>query len=159
MARSWAMASCIAFVLVASGCQSESPRDYALKVSDFHGVGGETLIYDITNQDATITLLTDTQGTNPKILWRAKLTADQRTSIRKCLRELELDRLKDSYVNPNAFDGLELTYQIEIENHKPRKIVLSNVEQPDLAKLTEAINLIVPDKYRIGGPLQNSIFN
>jgi hypothetical protein len=86
-------------------------------------------------------------GRPPKVVWEAKLTADQQDRLAKFLRTFPLDQLRDAYVDPNVFDGYQVFFTIQLGDAPARKLTVANRRQRDLERLIDEVNDLLPPKY------------
>ncbi len=119
---------------------------FSVAISDFNGAAGLTNAVKVTETDISVTAENDF-GQPPKVLWEAKLTAEQQDRLAKFLRSFPLDRLADSYMNPMVFDGFQVFFTIKIGDGAFRKVTLANRRQLDLERLIDEVNGLLPPKY------------
>lgn len=92
-------------------------------------------------------------GEKPLILWQKILKRSQADRFYKLLNNEQFDTLKSIYSDPTIMDGMQYYFQIDYRT-KRKKVNLSNMWIPQLLKLTEIVNSILPDslKYKIQLP-------
>jgi hypothetical protein len=81
------------------------------------------------------------------VVWQAKLTAEEQDRLTKFLRAFPLDRLADSYVDPNVSDGFQVFFTIQLGDAPARRITVANRLQRDLEGLIDAVNELLPPKH------------
>ncbi|HET6248316.1 MAG TPA: hypothetical protein VFE47_11505 [Tepidisphaeraceae bacterium] len=73
------------------------------------------------------------------------------------MKSFNLDRLEDSYEDPNVLDGYDMDYTIQIGKGKERHIHVANVRQRQLESLIDHVNALLPPKYELDGWSHSSV--
>jgi hypothetical protein len=120
--------------------------EFSLRISDFHGAAGFTNVVNVTLTEVSVTAENDF-GRPPKVIWEARLTAQQQDRLAKFLRTFPIDQIRDSYVDPHVFDGYQVFFTIRLGNVPTRKITVANQRQRDLEGLIDEVNELLPPKY------------
>jgi hypothetical protein len=82
--------------------------------------------------------------------YQQKLTVEQRQSLVHFLRAFPLNSLRNEYRNPYVFDGMQITFDIRLDQGPHKEIFLANEVEPNLESLCRQINQLVPEKLQVG---------
>jgi hypothetical protein len=82
-------------------------------------------------------------------LWRARLFPDERARLAGFLAKFPVSSLKDRYVDDEVFDGIQITFDLQIGSSPARQIFLGNGRERNLDALVRELNLIMPPDLRI----------
>ena len=143
---------CVILVSVLSGCsnQASSPPtssshapDFRITIRDFYGVEGYWFDYEIV-PDAVRVKHGDDFGSPITPVYESNLLSEQRAELGRAIASLDVRRLNSDYSNPNVSDGVQITFEISIDNSPSKKIFVGNMNQPDLQKLVHSINRFIP---------------
>jgi hypothetical protein len=77
---------------------------------------------------------------------RRVLTSDESSQMKSFLATFPLNKLKESYINENVEDGINIGFDISI-NIAHKRIYVSNYYQDDLGKLVNEIRLLLKEDY------------
>ncbi|CAN5437460.1 hypothetical protein BH10PLA1_BH10PLA1_04110 [soil metagenome] len=91
----------------------------------------------------------DDFGSAPKELWRKRLDEGQVKNLNQILASIPVDRLKEEYLDPHIVDGWLARFKLSTSDGQTKVIAVWNIRQPDLAKLVDATNAIVPKEHQI----------
>lgn len=126
-------------------------NEFKLVVEDFNGAGGFMELVTIDSRNLKVVMENDF-GRPPEELLSKPLGATQSNELYQFLQEFPLKTLEDRYVDKREFDGLQLTFEIEVGQSPKRRIVLSNRRQPDLERLLDKLNDILPPRLALSRP-------
>lgn len=81
-------------------------------------------------------------------LWRTTLEDDERRRLAEVVHAAPFDRLEDDYRHPDVEDGTMFRFHVPAAGGE-REIRVNNILLEELVPLTEALDEIVPEKFRL----------
>ncbi|HSZ57104.1 MAG TPA: hypothetical protein VK797_15660 [Tepidisphaeraceae bacterium] len=124
---------------------------FTIRIDDFHGVEGFSLLYQVTPDRIAVGAISDFAGAPPKEMYRAALNDSQRTALAEFMRAFPLLALNHVYQDPTVNDGFQRSFEID-KGQVTRQIVVANRRQPDLERLCSEVNKLLPEKLRVRPP-------
>jgi hypothetical protein len=141
-------------IILFQGCETNSPKEHfkitVISSNYSMAYSNETVITDSLAQARFIGGIV---GEEPRILWQQALNRSQLDAFYSFLNNENLDTLNRIYNNPAIIDGMQFYFQIDYRN-KSKKVQLGNLWLPQLLKLANIVNSILPDslKYDLSEP-------
>ena len=124
---------------------------FELTVEDADYSMSQTFIYKISENEIEIFSRSDInivgmrKGENLDTVYKADLEGN---ATLKKLSNINLDNLQDGYFNHCIMDGSQVTVTLN-KNGKSKTVHLSNYYQSDIGFVSELINTLTPEKYKI----------
>ena len=120
-----------------------------LLISNYNGAAGHGLAAIFENGVAKV-VATNDFGRPPRVVWSRPLSAAEQAFLAERIDRTPLDRLLESYEDPNVWDGLQLSFQIRPTGGANHDVSVHNRYVKELAALTDAANVLLPPEYRVG---------
>lgn len=146
------------FLAVLGGCASEENKPslerlsvlvpWALDIRSYYGASGIGYWYDIDG-NALIVIRKDSTDDPPQVVYETLLTSAQQKSLADVVASIPLSELKQSYWTHGLLDGFWIVFRIPCDEDTLRQIVVSNYVQPDLVRLAEFVDALVPEEHRL----------
>jgi hypothetical protein len=112
-----------------------------------HKIDFKTLAKDYVIENGELKVMYGVSEMAEKKLVR-KLSPSELTSLKDFIEHCKLEKLKDTYVNPDVEDGYQVFYNIQFKGHS-FKIRTFNVYQPTMISICEKVNALLPKAYKI----------
>lgn len=122
---------------------------FDVKVTDFYGAEGYGFDYYVS-KEAVAVVLWDDFGSPKRELLNRPLTKEEARDWAKYWSQFDFKDLKDDYTDPNVFDGLQRDFTFKVGKEE-KKVSVANVQVEKLVRLSQKINTIVPDKWKMRG--------
>ncbi|MEN8153887.1 MAG: hypothetical protein ABFR75_07670 [Acidobacteriota bacterium] len=122
--------------------EKEDIGDFSIKITRFY-FGRENIRLTVTENE----LISESSiAVNKKnySLTRRKLTGPERKSLKKFLSGFPLEEFKESYYNKGVKDGMQLRFEIRI-NETEKKIYVANYYIEELGELAAEIAKLLPE--------------
>lgn len=137
-------------MLLLISCSSHKNNElvYRVEVWDMNYSMANTSFYCVTNDSLLIKSISSIEGEGEKILMAKKLTNSEGDRLSAFLISLNLDSLKENYVNELIEDGDRKKVRLVVGD-KTKVIEISNSYQKDIGKLFKVINSLIGSELAI----------
>ncbi|MFC4267344.1 hypothetical protein [Polaribacter marinivivus] len=131
------------------GCDLSRPE--IIKVNHYFGGSGFHLKYEIRNNSLTIKTNCDFEDCTEKIVYERKLSKTETKEFINKINLLEVDTLKNEYINKHILDGIYTEIQFgKLINTNKKLIIVQNENISSLDSLNNYIDeLILENKYKL----------
>ncbi|MFD2543762.1 hypothetical protein ACFSSB_15655 [Lacinutrix gracilariae] len=126
-------------------CNNKPIEPFELSISDYNYSLAYSVLYTLTNEKLTITFRGELENEKDSVLYStSKLPKRQLKKI----SEINIGSLKTDYRNDCIEDGDIKSFTIKKDSIS-KTVHLSNYYHPELSRVIELINGIVPEKYEM----------
>jgi hypothetical protein len=142
----------IFLALMAMGCAGRGrggrTGTSGLVVSDYNGAAGVGRQIEFDGAKLKV-VFTNDYHLPAEIPWSHVLTPAERAFLSERITTAPVSRLKEIYEDPAVWDGMQLFFTIRRGAGPPRSITVRNTFVEELAALTDAVNVLLPPRYRV----------
>jgi hypothetical protein len=131
------------------GCDLSRPE--VIQVNHYFGGSGFHLKYEIGNNSLTIKTNCDFEDCSEKIVYERKLSKTETNKFINKINLLEVDTLKNEYINKHILDGIYTGIQFgKLIDTNKKLIIVQNENVSSLDSLNNYIDeLILENKYKL----------
>lgn len=135
-------------LLVSCSSHKTDEVEYRVEVWDMNYSMANTSFYYVTNDSLIIRSISSIEGEGEKILLAKRLSNSERERLSSFLNSLNLDILKENYVNELVEDGDRKKVRLEVGG-RVKVIEISNSYQKDIGELFKVINSLIGSEFVI----------
>ena len=104
-------------------CKTDGRKSFSLTI-EYSSPWAYPTKYTLTQNSIIVNGVSKRNDRQTKDVYQRKLTKNESDSIYTFLKSITYDTLKDSYQNPNFFDGTDIIFKISGEQLKSKKVLV-----------------------------------
>ena len=104
-------------------CKTDDRKSFSLSL-EYSSPWAYPTKYTLTQNSITVNGVLQRSDKQTKDVYKRELTKNESDSIYNFLKSVTYDTLKESYQNPNFFDGTDIIFMISGEQHKSKKVLV-----------------------------------
>lgn len=128
--------------------QREAMYAPVASVYDYHGPEGFGRWYFFTATHVVL-VMTNDFGRPFREAYKKELTPSDAASIRDFIQSRDSSRLKEWYVTPDVYDGLQVTVKLYASSGPPKVVHIANAFDPYVYEIFAFLDQFLEDPYKM----------
>lgn len=113
----------LALSFLTFSCKTDGRKSFSLSI-EYSSPWAYPTKYTLTQNSIVVNGVSKRSDREPKVVYKRLLTKNESDSIYSFLKSITYDTLKDSYQNPNFYDGTDIIFKINGERLKSKKVLV-----------------------------------